>query len=196
MMYKIEHNIAPSYLSNVIQHNEEAPHYNLRTKKSIKIPFCRLTLFKRSFFPSSIKLWNALQINVQTLPSYKSFKDHLKSQVDPPNELYYYGERWPSVHHARMRIGCSKLNNDLCYNLHVVNNPTCECGAPVEDAYHYFFQCPNYQAIRLILLHTVSNITVANIDTFLYGDTALSLVQNQTIFEAIHEFIKSTQRFN
>ena len=130
------------------------------------------------------------------LPTYDTFKAHLKSKLQVPDEYYYYGERWASVHHARMRIGCSKLNSDLCYNLHVINNPTCQCGAPSETSYHYLFECPLFANERVTMFNTISHITRITLKVLLFGKSELTLDQNQTIFEAVHTFIKSTQRFN
>ena len=130
------------------------------------------------------------------MPTYESFKNHLRNKLDPANELYYYGERWPSVHHSRMRIGCSKLNSDLCYNLHVINNPTCQCGALSENTHHCFFECPNYQTQRDPLFQSLSDLNDIELNTLLFGNAELSLVQNQTIFEAVHKFIKTTKRFD
>ena len=193
-MYKIVHRIAPTYLLNLIEPYEEAPRYNLRNKDSLKTLFCRLEVYKRSFFPHTIKLWNALPPHVQSLPTYENFKLHLNREQDDPCERFYYGERWPAVHHARIRIGCSKLNSDLCYNLHVINNPTCQCGAPEENAYHFFFQCPLYQASRVELMNNVSRIANnVTLETLLYGLSNLSLVQNQSLFLAVHKFIIATQ---
>ena len=50
-----------------------------------------------------------------------------------------------------MGLGCSKLNYDLCYNLHVIDYCNCLCGALVEDAYHFFLVCPKYNEIRTVL---------------------------------------------
>ena len=95
-----------------------------------------------------------------------------------------------------MRIGFSKLNSDLCYNLHVINNPTCECGAPEESPYHYFFECLYFQAQRANLFNAVSEVTTVALDALLYGLPTLSLSQNQAVFKAVHSFIISTHRFS
>ena len=120
----------------------------------------------------------------------------MKSKLQVPDEYYYCGKRWASVHHGRMRIGCSKLKSDLCYNLQVINNPTCQCGAPSETSYHYLFECPLFANERVTMFNTISHITQITLKVLLFGKSELTLDQNQTIFEAVHTFIKSTQRFN
>jgi hypothetical protein len=52
---------APSYLCDCLllfERNENA--YNLRNQTDYSNPFTRLQLYRNSFFPSSIKLWNNL----------------------------------------------------------------------------------------------------------------------------------------
>ena len=195
-MYKIVHGIAPQYLCILLERNENVGRYNLRRQLPIKVPLCRLELYKRSFFPHVINLWNSLSANVRELPTTDKLKHYLKKETNELCKAYYYGERWPSVHHARMRIGCSKLNSHLCYNLHVINNPTCECGAPEESPYHYFFECPNFQAQRANLFNAVSEVTTVALDALLYGLPTLFLGQNQAVFKAVHSFIISTHRFS
>ena len=112
-------------------------------------------------------------------------------------ELLYYGSRWPSVHHSRIRIGCSKLNSHLCNNLHVVPSPQCPCGFANEDPRHYFFDCPLFNVQRLELFHELQNIGNVDIDvnTLLWGDQALSMPVNVRIFTAVQKFIADTARF-
>jgi hypothetical protein len=61
MFYKIRNNNAPSYLCDCLlpfERNENA--YYLRNQTDYSNPFTRLQLYRNSFFPSSIKLWNNL----------------------------------------------------------------------------------------------------------------------------------------
>ena len=163
----------------------------------MKIPHCRLETFKQSFFPRIASLWNDLPLYIQFSKSTEEFKRHFKPEQTERILLYYYGERWPAVHHARMRIGCSKLNDHLCNNLHVIDYSNCQCGAEVESTKHYFLVCLIYVNERNRLMHTILNqfdieITV---DVLLYGDPLLSLQQNKRVFEAVHKFILDSHRF-
>ena len=158
-------------------------------------PYTRLETFKRSFFPTSIRLWNALPHQTRQILSPDVFKRMLCNKFNEPNILYYYGERWTSVHHTRIRIGCSKLNADLCFKLHVRDSPACLCGSPVEDANHYFFHCPRFTDIREDLLLAVAHFIQPSVKILLVGDPNLSLVQNKLIFDAVHKFIKDSNRF-
>ena len=100
VMYKVVNEIAPSYLCNLIERLTENQPYNLRHQKELKVPFCRLDSYKRSFFPRVIDQWNNLQNDVKSCNSLEEFRNKLKPKLSDNILLYYYGKRWPSVHHA------------------------------------------------------------------------------------------------
>ena len=94
-----------------------------------------------------------------------------------------------------MRIGCSKLNSDLCNNLHVIDSPQCQCGEPFETTYHYFMECQRYTDQRNTLIDTVQTITDVSLMTLLYGNDSITLEENIRVFDAVHKFIIDTKRF-
>ena len=127
-LYKILNNDAPEYLKALIPYkNEHYVTYNLRNNDNIKLPYSRLETYRRSFIPFGIRLWNLLDTSVKDTPNLHQFKTLIRKNPDT-NVLYYYGKRWSGIHHARLRLGCSKLNFDLCYNLRVIDSPKCKCG--------------------------------------------------------------------
>ena len=195
LMWKMRNGLCPSYLSNLIQPNEHRDNYYLRSQPSVKIPFARLETFKRSFVPHTSSIWNNQPLNVQNAASLEVFKQYLNVKLDPIKQLYYFGERWPSIHHARLRIGCSKLNSDLYHNLHVVESPQCQCGSASEDAAHYLLHCQLFAVARQDLVNSVNLITNVTIHTLLFGNSELTLQKNQNVFAAVHNFICATKRF-
>ena len=48
---------------------------------------CRTETFKNSFIPSSIKLWNAINVKDRTIEYAKKLGQKVS------NELYYFGDR-------------------------------------------------------------------------------------------------------
>ena len=129
MMFKILNGLAPEYLCDIMAELNGPRNYILRNHYNLRVPLCRLETYRRSFFPRTINLWNNLSKDVKALESVESFKLSFFVKKSELVVLYYFGQRWPSVHHARMRIGCSKLNHDLYSNLHVRDNPSRDCGA-------------------------------------------------------------------
>ena len=93
-----------------------------------------------------------------------------------------------------MRIGCSKLKFDLCYNLHVIDDPLCSCGA-TESAKHFFMDCPTYVDLRIELFNVISIFTSVSIKTLLEGCSHLSTIQNRIIFDAVFNYIEKSKRF-
>ena len=200
-MYKIVNELTPTYLSELLPQRTNVGNagMQLRSIKNdlIPIPFTRTETFSRSFFPNTIRLWNKLDKTIRDSQSLDSFKTALKGQKIDKNELFYFGKRMPSIHHTRLRIGCSKLNVHLCYNLHVVPSPQCQCGSPLEDPEHFFFSCPTFYAQRLTLLNTINRISNnINVRTLLYGDPEISLEHNKILFAAVQQYCTDTHRFD
>ena len=100
---------------------------------------------------TAIKLWNSAPIYIRQCSSITEFKTRLRN-ADLTKIHFYYGKRWPAILHARLRIGCSKLNYDLSYNLHLPDiNPSCLCGAKHETSKHFLMHCELYSDIRAVL---------------------------------------------
>ena len=97
--------------------------------------------------------------------------------------------------HARLRMGCSSLNSHLCKMLHVIDNSDCACGALLESPSHYFLHCPFYNGPRQKLLNIIEWYTACNINVLLFGDKNLTLEENKIIFTAVHQYIRSINRF-
>ena len=169
--------------------------YNLRND-NIKVPKCRLNLFKNSFFIRAITLWNNLPNEIKSIESYNLFKLRIlpKKKI---NKTFYYGPRFFNIHLARIRMGCSLLNSHLCLLLHVIESPICNCGFYNENPKHYFLECPLFQHERATMLRKISNITQneVNLNTILFGDKNESFHTNKNILDCIFEYMNNTQRF-
>ena len=101
-----------------------------------------------------------------------------------------------SVYHAHLRMGCSSLNAHLCLILHVIDSPKCACGNNLESPGHFFLECPLYAGPRAKLVENVRNITDCNINMLLFGKKNLNFIQKSLIFQSVHEFIKTSKRFD
>ena len=77
-----------------------------------------------------------------------------------------------------MQIGCSKLKQDLCYKLNVIDESSCDCGEEYDDSYHYLMDCPNYTELRLELFNAIATYTDVNIRAILYGSLQLGINEN------------------
>jgi hypothetical protein len=74
LFYKIYNNLAPEYLSDLKPPTvSETSNYYLRNSQNISQQANRLALLQQSFFPSTIKLWNTLDLNIRQIPIFSSF---------------------------------------------------------------------------------------------------------------------------
>ena len=82
LVYKCLHNMAPSYLSDVIESRTTT--YSTRSSVGLllKIPFTIHKSFAdRSFSVAGPKLWNSLPINIRQEKNLNSFKKALKTYL-------------------------------------------------------------------------------------------------------------------
>ena len=80
LMYKIVNNETPSYLHDLLPNRvNETSNYNLRNRHDFEIPFSRLCSFESSFLPSTLKIWNEIDLEIRSSPTLLQFKGHIKS---------------------------------------------------------------------------------------------------------------------
>ena len=152
------------------------------------------------FFPAATRVWNDLDRATKQSPTPNSFKrNYLKQNPRPKQDpLYYQGTRANQVIFAKLRLGCSSLNNDLHSKLHVRDSPLCLCNMSLpETAEHFFFKCPRYARIRQTLKAGITTIDPQsfNLKSILYGNHALDEHQNNRLLKVAHQFVKSSKRF-
>ena len=135
--YKMHNKICPQYLYECLPPlTSDVSGYALRNSDNYVLPRCRLQVFQRSFVPSSVSLWNNLNLAIRNSRSISNFKNEIKDNVFKPPHYFIDGPRKLSVLHARLRHQCSSLNGDLA-RANLTNDPRCSCGAQCEDAIHY-----------------------------------------------------------
>ena len=114
---------------------------------------------------------------------------------DKPKSWYYTGNRKLTIAHARLRMKCSQLSNDL-FLLNIIDSPKCTCGSRIEDATHYFLFCPLYIVHRRVLLANLLQLGFNSIiENILFGDLQLCDDVNKEAVSIIHAYIKKTNRF-
>jgi hypothetical protein len=171
LMYNIVHGRAPSYLGDLVPEAVgDRTGYMLRNRGDLDPPLTRVNVYANSFFPRASNIWNNLNREARNAPSVEAFKArHLRS-LPRKNPLYYYGKRFESSIHARMRIGNSPLKADLANTLHVIDSPLCPCLSGVEeDPKHFFFDCPLYIVQRAVLVSDLLPYIVNVVEPLLYG---------------------------
>jgi hypothetical protein len=196
MFYKMVYQLTSPLLYNLLpQKIENRTAHNLRNKGNIDAPRCRIDAHMFSFLPTTIKDWNLLPTTVKESKSINTLKRTLAKTKDRPPPLYYLGKRHLTAHHSRLRIGCSALRFDLYDQLKVITDPTCACKGGIENAIHFFYDCPLYNIQREKLMGKLYTIATFNIGTLLYGDKKLTDEQNMAIFHNVKLYMEETKRF-
>jgi hypothetical protein len=150
MFYKIVHNEAPVYLTNLLLPRVgENNRYNLRNQDDFTLLPVRTESFRKSFFPQTIRDWNQLSDEVATSRSIGIIKSKLNNillRSHHPHPWYYQeNTRFSGIHPERLRNNCSALNFHLFIN-HVKDNSQClSCPNSIEDPVHYFLNVKDLQ---------------------------------------------------
>ena len=91
-------------------------------------------------------------------------------------------------------MNCSNLSAHL-FSLHVVNSPACICSHKAEDTAHYFLDYPFYYTQRMILRNVVTRYPQFDLKILLYGDSGIDHDRNAVIVQAVHDYIRDSERF-
>ena len=97
---------------------------------------------------------------------------------------------------TRIRHRSSSLKANL-YGVNIIPSPACSCGAPIENADHYFFECPLYTNQRNKLFINLNRLQSNDADVavltaeFHNYDKGI----NRSIIQFAITFIKDSQRF-
>jgi hypothetical protein len=117
MFYKLNVGNSPEFLCDLIPPSVgETNNYNLRNSYNISQTTNRISISQQSFFPSTTKLWNLLDLRMRQLSTFESFKYKLKQHYyknTKPPSYYNIGNRYLNILHTRIRNNCSALNNAL-----------------------------------------------------------------------------------
>jgi len=217
IMYKIQNNTAPNYLTDLfIPSLNRRRHYNLRNNDDIGELPTRLSCYKNSFVPSVIKSWNTLPIDLRRSPSLDSFSSKLKDiYCCKRNKLFSVstGSVKGSRLLARLRMGLSGLNSHRnSYNF--IDHSRCpNCNSQNEDINHYFLSCPKYAALRTELFQDIASVISPGVhhsliiptsknekqdflNILLYGSENETNENNILIIKFVENYLLHSKRFD
>ena len=162
--------------------------------QNFEISFTRLGSYESSFMPSTLKLWNQLDVNIRNCESLSQFKKCIR--IIPPkiSDHLSIGERKYNVFLIRIRHNCSSLHNDL-FGVNIIVSPRCDCGADIENADHYFFDCIRFHTSRNKPLLTLNFIQGISSDLLVNGSSDYDYDTNELIISATLKILKESGRF-
>ena len=176
---------------------------NYVTRNIFNIPLLktRYTVFRSSFFQSTITEWNKLDHNIRNSSSFNIFrKSILKFIRSSANSLFNCHNPKGIKFITRLRLGLSHLReHKFKHSFQDSLNPFCSCGLDIESTALFFLHCPMYITEGQTLLSIIKNIDnnflhlcePVLIRTLLFDTNANTNVLNATI-----EYIISTKRFD
>ena len=190
LVYKMNNNISPDYLSSLVPQSVET---TLRDATNIRQPLTRTQLYYNSFIPSSIRLSNDLPVETRDSYTFTSFKYQINKNIRTPPKYYTVGDGFAQIQHIRLRTSCSSLNQHL-FSKNIINDPYCLCGS-VQTTKHYLLECQSYSAARTEMINRISRYRMPNLNYLLFGDNHLNHNSNSDIFLAVQKFILDSKRF-
>ena len=157
----------------------ETNNYNLRNRHNISQTTNRLSISQQSFFPSTTKLWNLLNLRIRQLSTFESFKYKLKQHYyknAKPTSYYNIGNRYLNILHSRIRNNCS---------------PSCSCGYSTENAEHCLLYCKRFDAQRNLLYRSLLAANVHfDLNTLLFGSQFYNIDRNRHVFITVQTYRK------
>ena len=158
LFYKIMHNQTPPYLLRNITFKQTQAH-SLRKSRDLKIPRCKLELYKKSFFPSCITIWNNLPEIIKNATNLSAFKKELKNHTNfgideskKNNPLNHSHEGFFGKLLTQIKLKLSPLRSQLL-NYNPTDNPFCpSCNDSIETPLHFFLECNTHHAHRQKML--------------------------------------------
>ena len=207
-IFKIIKHTSPAYLVELLP---DTVHVRtgrlLRSGENLTLLASRTEKFKQSFFPSSVKLWNSLQIDVRNSTSLNIFKVRLKSMYCPFSYKIWFNtslNRWASVLHTRLRLGSHALHEHL-FKINCRSSPLCYCGTDNETVEHFFLYCPRFAAQRTSLVASAVRICgltwlesndEMKVFYILNGFNDMDPMSNSIFFREVQIYILATNRFS
>ena len=204
-LHQIVNNSAPQYLTQIVPRPTISRNTRQAHKHILGQFQCRLEVFKRSFFPSTIDSWNnTLSERDRQTSNKTTFARIIRKRFEnaPLNDIqrlvYYTGERKTQIILSQMRVHFCDLNSHLFDKL-CVESPMCSCEVDIESLMHFFNSCANYDAERIKFrteIHAVfGNIPTPTLEHILHGDQNMNTDSNEKLCKIIHSYIKDTNRF-
>ena len=195
----------PSYLTSLLTNTRlDATGLQLRNARLLSLPPIRLTSFRNSYIPSTIRQWNLLPETLRNTVSRRDFSRQVWQRFGAPESptLNSVGTKTLNTQHTRLRVGMSTLHAHL-FKFQLTQSPSCSCGYKYEDTAHYLLWCPHYTTCRTNLFNAARTI-VQNFDVFsakrkleilLFG-CHLSETQGISIAHHVQTFIAHSRRFS
>ena len=106
LMYKIQNDLVPNSLIALLPETTFfCTQLQLRNARNITIPKAKTSAFQQSFFPLTIKAWNALDTQTRQTRSIHQFKESFTNPIQsPPTYFMKSKDRKAEISHTRISV--------------------------------------------------------------------------------------------
>ena len=194
----------PAYLNDILSKQKHTS-TRLSSQLTFREIVCKKSVYKRSFFPSTISDWNQLAIETRKSRSKAIFKNRLLKEVRPKKQSFFGLFHNSQIRYLTLlRMNLSPLNAHRNQHKFANVDPFCvDCGN-TEDTEHYLLKCKNYTSSRATMFQNLkdSNIDVSALPgrtvlaMLLFGSADMTYDQNTKILKEVTSFIKKTKRLD
>ena len=194
----------PAYLNDIISKQKHTS-TRLSSQLTFREIVCKKSVYKRSFFPSTISDWNQLAIETRKSRSKAIFKNRLLREVRPKKQSFFGLFHNSQIRYLTLlRMNLSPLNAHRNQHKFANVDPFCvDCGN-TEDTEHYLLKCKNYTSSRATMFQNLkdSNIDVSALPgrtvlaMLLFGSADMTYDQNTKILKEVTNLIKKTKRLD
>ena len=146
-------------------------------------------------------MWNSLNNNIRNVDILSLFKSKLSKIDETENHSvpkhFFCGPRKLYIILTQLRSSTSFLNFDL-FRVGIVSDPSCRCGAALENFKHFLLDCPIYIQARTTLIGNINRVTTCytlDIEFLTCDNDNLTYEQNCIIFKYVFDYIKCSKRF-
>ena len=195
MVFKMKNNLCPETLQTLLPiQMHQRTGYNLRGRNNLIPPKSRTNAFSNSFIPQAIKEWNLLSDSIREQATLFRFNKKLGKPNCKIKNRYLVGSRTSQIMLARMKLGCSGLNEHLFLN-HIEESRACDCGDRTESAEHFILKCSRFDRIRNEMLLEIPSGFKLTESILLNGDDDETETDNEKLFTATTKFVTKSKRF-
>ena len=163
--------------------------------------------YRLTFFPSTIRDWNRLDMDIKEAKSLKIFKKRILNKIRPKKDAYFGIRDHDHIRYLTMlRLGNSPLRaHKFEHGFLDTSNSLCLVCNKKEDTEHFLLLCKSYSLSRTILLQKVSDTLGYNVSTFpkrilvnilLFGKEGIPDSKNLQILNLVIEYIIKSKRLD
>ena len=166
LFYEIYKTDFPKYLSKIIDTCKPIKSARLVENQVLANIPCRTLKFSHSFFPSTIKYWNALNEKTKNAKSLNEFKISLLKEIRPKKKEYFdVLEKAGTRYITLIRMGLSPLRrHKFDHKFNDTLDSTCPADDGIENTEHFLLLCKSYIRNRATLMYNVSDIMELNFE--------------------------------